>query len=190
MDFESPFKDGWQKMTGTSLSFWTRLLQLPNFVVVHAEEDAQARRYCFTVTPEHRIGVCPHCNKASEVVHQTRARERILDLPISGYAVELKVRVCQFTCERCQQDFTPEAPFLAEGAHATERFLARAAELIRSSDVANVAKFFGLPEQTLGRWYYDFVERRRLVSSAVLKPVRHIGIDELSLKKNIGNSSP
>ena len=177
-------------MTGASLPFWTCLLQLPNFVVVHADEDAPARRYCFTVTPEHRIGVCPHCNKASEEVHQTRTRERIQDLPVSGYAVELKVRVCQFTCARCQRDFTPETPFLADGAHATERFLERAAELIRSSDVANVAKFFGVPEQTLARWYYDFVERRRIVSNAALKPVRHIGIDELSLKKNIGNSSP
>lgn len=177
-------------MTVASLPFWTHLLQLPNFVVVHAEEDAQARRYCFTVSAAHRIGVCPHCNKASEEVHQTRTRERIQDLPISGYAVELKVRVCQFTCERCQRDFTPESPFLAEGAHATERFLARTAEMIRSSDVANAAKFFGLPEQTLARWYYDFVERRRLVSNETLKPVRRIGIDELSLKKNIGNSSP
>ena len=123
-------------------------------------------------------------------MHQTRTRERIQDLPISGYAVELKVRVCQFMCERCQAAFTPATPFLAEGAHATERFLERAAELIRSSDMANVAKFFGLAEQTLGRWYYDFVERRRIVSNEVLKPVRRIGIDELSLKKNIDNSSP
>lgn len=172
------------------MQFWTGVLQLPNFVVVHGEEDSQQRRYCFTVTPEHRVGVCPHCNKASEEVHQTRTRERIQDLPISGYAVELKVRMGQFTCERCQSAFTPAVPFLAEGAHATERFLDRAAELIRSSDVANVARFFGLPEQTLGRWYYDFVERRRTESGGTLQPVRRIGIDELSLKKNIGSSSP
>jgi len=177
-------------MTGTSLPFWTRLLQLPSYVVVHVEEDAQMQHYCFTVTPEHRIGVCPHCNKASEEVHQTRTRERIHDLPVSGFAVELQVRVCQFMCERCQRAFTPEVPFLAEGAHATERFLARAAELIRSSDVANVAKFFGLPEQTLGRWYYDYVERHRSASNQPLKPVRRLGIDELSLKKNTDNTSP
>jgi transposase len=163
---------------------------LPGFVVVHGQEELQPPRYCFTVAAELRIGVCPHCNKASEVVHQTRTRERIVDLPVSGYAVELKVRVCQFQCERCDVVFTPDVPFLAEGAHATERFLARAAELIRSSDVANVAKFFGLPEQTLGRWYYDYVERRRVTSSAALKPITRLGIDELSLKKNIGSSSP
>ena len=177
-------------MTGQSLEFWTRLLHLPGFFVVHCQEELQPPRYCFTVAAEHRVGACPRCNKASDEVHQTRNRERIVDLPISGYAVELKVRVCQFRCERCAAAFTPEVPFLAEGAHATERFLERAATLIRSSDVANVAKFFGLPEQTLGRWYYDYIERRRTASSTPLKPIQRMGIDELSLKKNIGSSSP
>ena len=172
------------------MEFWTRLLRLPGFVVVHSQEESQPPRYCFTVAAEQRIGVCPHCNKASEEVHQTRTREQIVDLPISGYAVELKLRVCQFQCELCAVAFTPDVPFLAEGAHATERFLARAAQLIRSSDVANVAKFYGLPEQTLARWYYDYVERRRVASSEPLKPIQRIGIDELSLKKNIGSSSP
>ena len=177
-------------MAGQPLEFWTRLLRLPGFVVVHSQEESQPPRYCFTVAAEQRIGVCPHCNKASEEVHQTRTREQIVDLPISGYAVELKLRVCQFQCERCAVAFTPDVPFLAEGAHATERFLARAAQLIRSSEVANVAKFYGLPEQTLARWYYDYVERRRVASSEPLKPIQRIGIDELSLKKNIGSSSP
>ena len=177
-------------MAGQPLEFWTRLLHLPGFVVLHCAEETQPARYCFTVSTEHRIGVCPHCNKASAEVHQTRTRERIVDLPISGYAVELQVRVGQFQCERCAVAFTPDVPFLAEGAHATERFLERAAELIRSSDVANVAKFYGLPEQTLARWYYDYIERRQTTSNTPLKPIQRIGIDELSLKKNIDNSSP
>lgn len=177
-------------MAGQSLAFWTALLQLPNYVVAHCHDEAKLGRYCFTVTPDQRIGVCPHCNHGSEEVHQTRTRERIQDLPISNYAVELKVRVCQFWCERCQCAFTPPAPFLFEGAHATERFLARAAELIRMGDVANAAAFLGVPEQTLGRWYYDYVERRQLVSEQPLKPVKRIGIDELSLKKNTASSSP
>src|SRR5271169_2982156 len=99
-------------MAEQSLEFWTRLLHLPGFVVVDCQEETQPRRYCFTVVAEHRIGVCPHCGQASEDVHQTRTRDRIVDLPISGYAVELKVRVCQFMCERCEAAFTPEVPFL------------------------------------------------------------------------------
>jgi len=177
-------------MTGQSLEFWTRLLRLPGFIVVHGEENADQKGYAFTLAPAEPIGVCPHCQKVSAVVHQTRTRDSIKDLPISHYAVELKVRVPQFACEGCGCTFTPPVPFLAEGAHATERFLERSAELIRSSDVAHVAAFYGVPERTLGTWYYDYLQRRQTAGNPAPKPIRRIGIDELSLKKNIGSSSP
>jgi transposase len=177
-------------MTGQSLEFWTHLLRLPGFVVVHCEENADEKRYAFTLAPTEPIGVCPHCKKVSDEVHQTRTRESIQDLPISHFAVELKVRVPQLECARCGCTFTPPVPFLAEGAHATERFLERAAELIGSSDVANVAAFYGVPERTLGTWYYDYLQRRQTAYHPVPKPIRRIGIDELSLKKNTGSSSP
>lgn len=176
-------------MPGQVLEFWTRLLRLPGFIVVHSEEDSDLKQYCFTLVPEQRMGVCPHCKGVSEEVHQTRTREVIKDLPIGNYAVSLRVRVPQFQCERCQCTFTPPVPFVAEGAHATERFLERSAELIRTSDVANAAAFYGVPERTLGRWYYDYLQRRQPSNGEGFKPIRHIGIDELSLKKNIGSSS-
>jgi hypothetical protein len=66
-------------MAGTSLDFWTRLLHLLGFVVVHCEKASQPSRYGFTMAAERRIGACPHCNKASEEVRQTRTRERIID---------------------------------------------------------------------------------------------------------------
>jgi transposase len=177
-------------MTGQSLEFWAHLLRLPGFVVVHVEENADQKRYCFTVAPKDRIGVCPHCQKVSDEVHQTRTRESIKDLPISHYAVDLKVRVPQFACGRCGCTFTPPVRFLAEGAHATERFLERSAELIRSSDVANAAAFYGVPERTLGTWYYDYLQHRQQTRDQPVQPIRRIGIDELSLKKNIDSSSP
>ena len=177
-------------MTGQALDFWTHLLRLPGFVVVHCEDNADQRRYAFTVAPEHRIGVCPHCQEVSDKVHQTRTRESIKDLPISHYGVDLKVRVPQFACARCGCRFTPPIPFLVEGAHATERFLERSAASIRSSDVANAAAFYGVPERTLGTWYYDYLQRRQPGGDQPPKPIRRIGIDELSLKKNIGSSWP
>ena len=81
--------------------------------------------------------------------------------------------------------------FLAEGAHATERFLQRAAQLIRTSDVSNAAQFLGVPERTLDVWYRAWVERQQATpSSSPEKPIRRIGIDELSLKKSTDSSSP
>jgi hypothetical protein len=104
--------------------------------------------------------------------------------------VELLVRTYQFHCPACDAYFTPRCPALAEGAHATERFLERAAELVRSSDLANAAAFLGVPERTLADWYYDYLQRRAATAAGVAQPIRRIGIDELSLKKSTGSSSP
>ena len=179
-------------MAGTNgLDFWTKLLDLPGFVVVDAQEDGADNRYRFTVIPQHPIGVCPHCGKASDTIKQRRNREGIMDLPIGSRAVELTVRVGQFDCGNCGQCFAPPIEFLAEGSHATERFLERAAELIRHFDVANAARFFRVPEKTLERWYYGYVERRQQQAAETSTgKIRRIGIDELSLKKSTGSSSP
>ena len=170
-------------MTAASLPFWTELLGLPGYAVLHCQAEADRRHYHFTVGPQQRVGLCPHCGAVTESIHQTRTRARIRDLSISGYTVELKVRVLQFRCDACAACFTPAIPFLAEAAHATERFLEQAARLVRTADLANAAAFLGVPERTLGEWYYDYLQRRPQPDAAKLQPVRRLGIDELSLKK-------
>jgi transposase len=176
-------------MTTPAFAFWTQLLDLPDYEVVFCQKEGDLQRYRLTVTPKQRLGVCPHCGKVSDLIHQTRTREHIKDLSLGKDSVELNVRVLQFECV-CGQHFTPAVPFVAEGAHATERFLERAAQLIRHSDVANAAAFLGVPERTLGDWYYDFLQRRPHPSGQQLKPVRRLGIDELSLKKNTSSTLP
>ena len=109
------------------------------------------------------------------------------DLPLADRAVELRVRVAQFWCSPCGRGFTPPIPELVEEAHATERFLARAAEFIRHGDVTRTAEFLRVPGKTLERWYYAWVECQRDTTPAA--PITRIGIDELSLKKSTGSSS-
>src|SRR5260221_598534 len=169
-------------MPAPNFAFWTEVLDLPDYEVVYCQKESDLQRYRLTVAPKQRLGVCPHCGKVSDTIHQTRPGKHIKDLSIGKESVELKVRVLQFECDGGQH-FPPAVPFLAEGAHATERFLERAAQLIRTSDVANAAAFLGVPERTLGDWYYDYLQRRPHPSGQKLKPVRRLGIDELSLKK-------
>jgi transposase len=178
-------------MAGAStLGFLTTLLNLPGFVVVNIREEVGPNRYHFTLIPEHSFGICPSCGKASNNVKQRRTRDTIQDLPIGTHAVELTVRVSQFSCDSCGECFTPPIGFLADGSHATERLLERAVELIRHSDVANVARFFGIKEKNLERWYYDYIERHRQTVETPKGKIRRIGIDELSLKKSTDSSSP
>jgi transposase-like protein len=102
--------------------------------------------------------------------------------------VRLKIRVFQYRCEHCDRTWTLHSPIVAEGTWATARLVARAAELVRRSDVANAAAFLGIPEKTLERWYYDYVESQRTTVEAAAQPIRALGIDELSLKKSIVSS--
>lgn len=171
------------------LAFWTKALNLPGFRVVHERRDTPDDPVCFTVVPLREVAVCPHCARACDTVHRRHDTKPIKDLPLGPQAIDLIVRTPQFTCEHCQTYFTPSYAVFAPGAHATERFLEHVARLIRFSDIANVAEVYGVPESTLARWYYDYVERRQQSPPAPIKPIVSIGIDELSLKKSTGSLS-
>ncbi len=110
---------------------------------------------------------------------------------MGGCRTELVVRLCQFRCAACDKFFTPRFADLAEGAHATERLMERLAELASHGDVATAARFFGIAEKTAEGWYYDYLQRKRTEreSSSSLQPVQSLGIDEISLKKDIGSSA-
>jgi transposase len=111
----------------------------------------------------------------------------VRDLPVGPQAIELVIRTYQYSCPSCNHFFTPGSTVFAPGAHATERFLGQAARLIRFSDIANAAAFFGVPEKTLERWYYDYVERQRQTPPTVPRPIKQIGIDELQLTRGSGS---
>jgi transposase len=171
------------------LAFWTKALNLPGFRVVHERRDTPGDPVRFTVVPSQEVAVCPGCCHSSDSVHRRCDSSPIKDLPLSEQPVDLIFRTPQFHCERCDTFFTPSYAAFAPGAHATERFLAQAAKLIRFPDIANAAAFLGVAESTLTRWYYDYVERQQESPPATLKPIKSIGIDELSLKKSIASLS-
>jgi len=170
------------------LEFWTKTLNLPDFQVVHQRRDTPADPLRLTVVPQMPLGLCSGCCRATDAIHRTYESQPVKDLPVGSQAVELIVRTYQFHCPHCDRYFTPRYPALAEGAHATERFLEQAAKLIRFSDIANAAAFLGVAEKNLERWYYDYVQRQAQKPSAEFKPIKSLGIDELSLKKSTGSS--
>jgi transposase len=173
---------------GDPLDFWTEILRLDGFRVAHVRHDTPTDPVRLTLVPTLPLGLCPHCQRATDTIHRRHDSEPVKDLPIGPQAVELVIRTYQFACPHCERFFTPAASAFAPTAHATERFLAQAARLIRCSDIANAAAFLGVPEKTLEKWYYDYVERQRQ-QPASLQPIRQIGIDELRLKKKASGMS-
>jgi transposase len=176
-------------LANDSLDFWTEILRLDGFRVAHVRQDTPADPVRLTVIPTTPLGLCPHCQRASDAIHRRRDSDPVKDLPFGPQSVELIIRTYQFACPHCGCFFTPAAPVFAPAGHATERFLAQAARLIRCSDIANAAAFLGVAEKTLEKWYYDYVERQRQQPLAV-RPIRQLGIDELRLKKKASRTSP
>jgi transposase len=171
------------------LKVWTEALSLPGYEVVHVEDEpGEGRR--FSIVPVQTTALCPDCGRPCQSFRQKRWIENVVDLPLGGRPVRLKVRVFQYECEHCGRVWTEDPPIVAPGTWATCRLVERAAELVRHSDVANAAGFFGIPEKTLERWYYQYVERQKAAAEQTSRPIRSIGIDELSLKKNTASSSP
>lgn len=170
------------------LAWWGGVLQLDELEVVHQAEDVAEKTLRFTVVPKVGAAVCPHCGGLCREIHQTRDRDGIRDLPIGERAVVLRVRVSEFRCNACERCFTPPWRSIAEGTHATERFLEWVAAIVRHSDISNVAHLCGVPEKTLERWYYNYVERQQCQPVPELKPITSVGVDELSQKKDTVNS--
>jgi transposase len=176
-------------MDASDLRTWTELLDLDGFEVVEVASDRAGKVRRLTVIATLLAELCPYCGIACGERHACHDRE-VMDLPLGGWETQLVVRLFQFRCERCDKFFTPRHPALAEGAHATERFLERLAEYASHGDVSTAARFMGVAEKTAERWYYDYLERRRKQPPArELLPIRSLGIDELSLKKDTGSSA-
>jgi transposase len=176
-------------MGSAELRTVTELLDLGGFEVVEATADPVAKIRRLTVVPTGAaVAMCPACGCASADRHACHDRA-VVDLPLGGWRTELVVRLWQYECGGCGRFFTPRHAGLAEGAHATERFLDRLAEYATHGDVASAARFLAVPEKTAERWYYDHLERRQREASADPKPIRSLGIDELSLKKSAASSA-
>ncbi len=176
--------------TAQELETITALLDLEEFEVVEATRDYGKKVRRFTVIPKAPAGLCPHCGGVTDERHVCRDRT-VTDLPMGRWKTELVVRLWQFHCPGCDRFFTPRFLALVEGAHATERLLERLAKLASHGDVSTAAQFFGLPEKTVEGWYYDYLERQQKEreSGSGFQPVRSLGIDELSLKKDTGSSA-
>jgi transposase len=172
-----------------SLNLWTKQVRLEGYKVVSERRDTPADPVRLTLVATSEVALCPHCSRPTDQVHRRSDSDPIRDLPHGPQAVELVIRSVQFRCQHCDRFFTPACPHVAPGGHATERFLEQAARLIRFADVANAAAFLGVPEKTLARWYYDFAQRQLDKPKAeAARPIKSLGIDELSLKKSTGSS--
>ena len=148
-------------MGTTELQTLTDLLDLEGFEVVEATSDRAAKVRRLTVVPTGAAAaLCPACGCVTADRHACHDRA-VIDLPLGGWGTQLVVQLWQFECAACGRYFTPRHAALADGAHATGRFLDRLTEYATHGDVSAAARFLGVPEKTAERWYYDHLGRAR-----------------------------
>lgn len=163
-----------------------QLLQLPGFEVVDCQEDGSDLTRFFTIASSLLCAPCPDCGRVCHDRHECMEQE-IHDLPIARFRTILRVRHWQFHCKPCDRFFTPPNPQVIAGTHATVRLLERAGEMARNSDLASTARFFAIPEKSMERWFYTYLTQRPATSAP--QPIRSLGIDEISLKKDTGSTA-
>lgn len=164
------------------------LLGLEGFEVVEITSDRIKKTHVVAMVSTMMAAPCGGCGATSSDRHACHER-RVADLPCYGWQTELVITLFQFKCTACGKFFTPQYPsVLANGPHATERLLERLAELATFSDISSASRFLGIAEKTAEDWYYDYLRRKQKQPAKDLKPIRSMGIDELSLKKDTGNS--
>src|SRR3954454_7051251 len=105
------------------LPWWTNFLHLVGFRVVRVSTDRPTDPVRLTVLPTADVALCPHCQRPCDSIHRHYQSEPVKDLPLATRPVELIVRTYQFSGPHCHHFFTPPAPAVAPGAHATQRFL-------------------------------------------------------------------
>lgn len=95
------------------------LLKLPNVTVESCPQQPNEVYLKLHFLSEEAS--CPHCQKLSEEIHQTRPI-LIRDLSVFGQTTYLKVPRRQFYCQNGQRYFTEALPFVAPGRQYTMRY--------------------------------------------------------------------
>lgn len=128
-------------------------------------------------------GVCPVCGGLCGFRKQHNER-RIKDLPLSGKAVELHLKVWQYVCEKCNRHFYEQFPFVAPGSEMTFRLESFLYDMTKGSDLTSVCHKFKIGWKTANRLLQTYGAREVSAHGrSCFETVRHLGIDEISLKK-------
>lgn len=174
--------DSWW-INATDPQALTRLLDLPEFVVLALEYDD--RLDCVVVRCGHvrDVAPCPDCGTLSSQPHQYAARA-VRDLSLAGRVCYLEFPGRRFKCAPCRRAFTEVLEAVAPQARRTRRYEAHLFAQCRGSTIRDVCHRERLGYKTVEGLYYRLAARRDPVADA--EPVRRLGIDEIALKKGHG----
>lgn len=126
-----------------------------------------------------REAVCPHCGQPSRHLHQNHWYS-IEDLPWNEQAVVLRVNRRQFWCQRCENVFSEELPYVQKNRLYTQRLANQIVSQVLGSSIHSVAARTGLSDEQIGTMLKD-------AGAAYLperpKSLKYLGMDEIAVVK-------
>jgi len=131
------------------------------------------------ICTERRLA-CPHCGAPDQGIHESIQRSwRHLDF--FQFEAWLHADVPRVACSACGKTTQVPVPWAREGSGFTLLFEALALSLCKELPVAQAARHLRADAKALWRRIADYVNQARAQDD--MSGVRHIGIDETSLRK-------
>lgn len=165
---------------GIEALFTTALGLQPPWEVAQVTLDTACRRIDFEVRCNAKRLSCPHCGLAEQGIHD-RLRRSWRHLDFFQYEAWLHADVPRVACSACGKTAQVSVPWAREGSGFTALFEALALSLCMQMPVRQAGELLRCSDKQLWLRIEHYVDKAR--ASDDMSGVRHIGIDETSLRK-------
>lgn len=148
--------------------------------VERAALNTAKRRIDFDVVCSGQRMTCPHCGVLDQGIHE-RVRCSWRHLDFFQFEAWLHADIPRVACSACGKTSQVPVPWAREGSGFTLLFEALALSLCKEQPVAQAARHLRADAKALWRRIEYYVKQARAKDD--MSGVRHIGIDETSLRK-------
>jgi transposase len=142
--------------------------------------EGDSRTVMIHLKPSAKTMHCEHCGSRCRQVHETTMR-RVRDLPLFALRVVLVVPRRRVWCERCGGPRLEKLSWLGRYQRVTDRLAEAVSQLLLSSNILAVARFFQLG------WHTVKALDKAALQDSVREPdwsqIRYLAMDEFALHK-------
>ena len=180
--FVNPYDiQSFEPMSLSTEALFTAALGLQSpWRVQRAELNTAKRRIDFDVVCTETRLTCPHCGVVDQGIHE-RVHRSWRHLDFFQFEAWLHADIPRVACSACGKTSQVAVPWAREGSGFTLLFEALALCLCKEMPVAHAARHLRADAKALWRRIEHYVGRARQKDD--MSEVRHIGIDETSLRK-------
>jgi transposase len=139
-----------------------------------------SRTVTIYLKPSARTMYCQHCGSRCRQVHETTVR-RVRDLPLMALQVRLVVPRRRVWCDQCGGPRLEKLNWLGRYQRVTDRLAEAVSQLLESSNILAVARFFQLGWHTVKA--LDKARLRRVLQEPDWSQIHYLAMDEFALHK-------